>query len=72
MRCYLVQGGGRKRYAATMADAKEARNLIAEKVNVSARSVTIGQEDIPTGKSELLRFVNDLCEELDPPKDPSL
>lgn len=69
MRCYLVQSEGRKRYAASMAASIEVRNTMAEETGVSKRNITIGQEDIPTGKSELLEFVNGLCKELDPPKD---
>jgi CRISPR/Cas system CMR subunit Cmr4 (Cas7 group RAMP superfamily) len=65
MRCYLVQGGGRKRYAATAATATEMRNTIAEETGTVKRGITISQEDIPTGKLDLLEFVNELCEELD-------
>lgn len=65
MRCYLVQGGGRKRYAATMPASIEARNTMAEETGVQKRGFTVVQEDIPTSKSELLEFVNELCKELD-------
>jgi len=68
MRCYLVEGGGRKRYAATMAASVEMRNTIAEQTGTNKRGITIAQEDILTGKSELLELVNELCEALDPPK----
>jgi hypothetical protein len=69
MRCYLVQGGGRKRYAATVAASVEARNAIIAETGIKKKDVEVEQADIPMGKAELLVFVNELCEALDTPKD---
>jgi len=65
MRCYLVQGGGRKRYASTNADATETRNDIVEATGVKKKEVTIEQVDIPVAKADLLEFINELCQETD-------
>lgn len=65
MRCYLVQGGGRKRYAATNADATATRNDIVEATGVKKKDVTIEQVEVPVAKSDLLEFINELCQETD-------
>jgi hypothetical protein len=61
MRCYLVQGGGRKRYAGTNADASAVRNTIVEEMGVKKKDVDIVQVDISLAKHELLEFINKLC-----------
>jgi len=65
MRCYLVQGGGRKRYASTNADATATRNTIVEETGAKKKDVTIEQTDIPVAKADLLEFINTLCAETD-------
>lgn len=65
MRCYLVQGGGRLRYASTNADATAIRNTIVEETGARKKDVIIEQTDIPMAKAELLEFINGLCKELD-------
>lgn len=65
MRCYLVQGGGRKRYAGTNAGAMETRNTIIKETTGTKKDVTIEQTDIPVAKTELLKFINGLCAETD-------
>lgn len=65
MRCYLVQGSGRKRYAGTQADARSTRNTIVEETFCKRTEVTIEEVDVPTAKAELLDFINALCKETD-------
>lgn len=43
MRCYLVQGGGRKRYAGTQADARSTRDTIVEETGCKKKDVAIEQ-----------------------------
>lgn len=65
MRCYLVQGGGRKRYASTNAVASATRNTIIAETGAKKKDVTIEQINIPVAKAELLEFINGLCAETD-------
>lgn len=65
MRCYLVQGGGRKRYAGTRADARSIRDKIVEETGCEKKGVTFEEDEIPVGKADLIQFVNNLCAELD-------
>ena len=65
MRCYLVQGGGRKRYAGTQADARVTRDAVAEETGVKKKDITIEEAEVPVAKAELLNFINELCIELD-------
>lgn len=68
MRCYLIEGGGRKRYAGTNADARSTRDDIMEETGVKKKDVTISDADVPDDKAGKLQFINELCAELDPPK----
>lgn len=65
MRCYLVQGSGRKRYAGTQADARSTRDTIVEETGCKKKDVAIEEAEIPVGKADLIQFVNELCAELD-------
>lgn len=65
MRCYLVQGGGRKRYAGTQADARSTRDMIVEETGCKKKDVAIEEAEIPVAKAELIGFINTLCAELD-------
>lgn len=65
MRCYLVTTTGAKRYAGTNADAKQTRDAMVIELGVKKKDVEISNAEIPTGKAELLAFVNGLCQELD-------
>lgn len=65
MRCYLVKGGGKMRYAATVAASVEARNKIIEDTGARKKDVEVEQTDIPMSKAELLVFINELCEKCD-------
>lgn len=65
MRCYLVQALTNKRYAATNADAKVKRDEIMAKLGCKKKDVEIEQVEVPTSKTELLDFINKLCEEMD-------
>lgn len=69
MRCYLVEGGGRKRYAGTAADAKQTRDDIMEETGVKKKETTISEAEVPDDKPGKLHFINELCAELDPPKE---
>lgn len=69
MRCYLVQGGGRKRYAGTQASSKEARDEIVTETDIKKSEVEIEETEIPMDKPSLLEFINDLCTQLDAPSD---
>lgn len=68
MRVYLVEGGGRKRYAGTNADARSTRDDIMEETGVKKKEVTISEAEVPDDKPGKLQFINELCAELDPPK----
>ncbi len=65
MRCYLVQGGGRKRYAGTQADARSTRDTIVEETGCKKKDVTIEEAEVPVAKAELIEFINGLCAETD-------
>lgn len=65
MRCYLVQGGGRMRYAGTQADARVTRDDIVEQTGCKKKDVSIEEAEIPVAKAELIAFVNELCAKLD-------
>ena len=65
MRCYLVEGPGAKRYAATNADARAKRDELVERLGCKKKDIEIEQTDIPVAKAELLNFINELCIELD-------
>lgn len=66
MRVYQVTASGFTRYASTQADARATRDELAARTGAKPRDVKIQQTDIPTAKAELLEFVNELCERLDP------
>lgn len=65
MRCYLVTGPGAKRYAATNADARATRDELVEQLDCKKKEIEIEQTDIPVAKTDLLKFINGLCAELD-------
>jgi hypothetical protein len=60
MRCYLVEGGGRKRYAGTQAEARSARDEIMDQTKVKKKDVSINEAEVPVAKNELLEFINGL------------
>lgn len=66
MRCYLVSGGSRRRYASTQALAKAAKKELAQAAGIKEREMVVEQVDVPLVKEELVNFINALCEELDP------
>lgn len=68
MRCYRIEGGGRKRYAGTAADARQTRDDIMEETGVKKKDVSINEDEVPDDKAGKLQFINELCAELDPPK----
>ena len=47
-------------YAGTNAEARQARETMVNDYNVRKKDVIIEEVDIPTAKSELLGFINDL------------
>lgn len=61
MRCYLVQFEDHRRYAGTSAEAREIRLKFAVEFDTNKKNIIIEQTEIPTSKTELLQFVNDLC-----------
>lgn len=69
MRCYLVSGGGRRRYGATQADSKIKRDDIMEETGAKRSEVSIEEVEVPMDKPSLLEFINGLCAELDAPQD---
>jgi hypothetical protein len=64
MRCYIVEGkrAGVKRYAATQALAREARDEIAEANDLKKKEVTITEHDVPLAKAALIEYLNDLVD----------
>lgn len=65
MRCYLVTDGTHRRYAGTQALAREARDSLVETRDLNKNQVTIAETEIPMAKPELLKFINDIIEELE-------
>lgn len=65
MRCYLVEGGGRKRYAGTQADARDTRDTIMAEAGIKKKDVSINETEVPVAKTELLEFINELCKAQD-------
>jgi hypothetical protein len=61
MRCYLVTGPGAKRYAATSALARAARDELVDLLGCKKKEIEIEQTDVPTAKADLLKFINGLC-----------
>lgn len=64
MRCYKVTGGGLIQFAATQVQAKFSRHDIAERVGLKPKDVDIEQTDVPTDKTGLLMFMNELVDSL--------
>ena len=60
MRCYKVTGGGLTQFAATQADARNAKLEIADTTGVKPKEVVVEQTDVPTDKPRLLAFINSL------------
>lgn len=70
MRAYKVtaaddEGVLGTRYAGTNALAREARDQLVEQFGIKKKDVTIEDAEIPTGKAELLEFINGLLAEQD-------
>jgi hypothetical protein len=65
MRCYLVTGPGAKRYAATSADARTVRDELVTQLGCKKKEIEIEQAEVPVAKTQLLKFINGLCAELD-------
>ena len=61
MRCYLIQGPGARRYAATAAAARETRDDLVLKLGCKKKDVMTEQTDILVAKADLLAFINLLC-----------
>lgn len=70
-RCYkvTVREDGKTvatRYAGTQAGAKALRNEMAERRGLNPRkNASVEEAEIPAAKTELLEFVNELCEKMD-------
>lgn len=70
MRAYLIKANVEdaeagcmvtvSRYAGTMADAREVRQTIVNDYDVKKKDVEVAETDIPTSKTELLAFINNL------------
>ena len=69
MRCYRIEGGGRKRYAGTNAHARATRDELVIAGGLKKKDVSINDAEIPDDKQGKLAFINTLCEELDPAKE---
>lgn len=67
MRAYKVNDKQKKvtRFAGSQTDAKTHRDAIMEGLDVKKKDVTIEEIEIPTGKTELLGFLNELSAEYD-------
>jgi hypothetical protein len=63
MRAYRVEGGGKLRFAGTAADAKDARQDLAELTGERKKDISVSEVEIPTAKDSLLGFINDLVNE---------
>jgi len=68
MRAYEITFRGKTRYAGTQSDAKAAKDKVLEDAGLGPRSkeATVEEIDIPTGKAELLSWINDLAAKADP------
>lgn len=67
MRSYEVKANnGAVRYGGTNADAKDQRDELMEKYGLRKKDVVTTEVDIPTGKADLLAFINDLVKKQDP------
>ncbi len=61
MRCYLVKGPDVRRYAGTMAEARETRENMMETHALKKKEVEIEQVEVPTAKEGLLKVLNEIC-----------
>jgi hypothetical protein len=64
-RGYKISGGGRVRFAGAMAGAREQKNELVDNKGVRKKDVEIEEIEIPTAKSELVPFLNDLVKEVE-------
>jgi hypothetical protein len=54
-----------RRFGASQADAKAKRDELIEKFGVKKSATSIEETEIPTGKSDLLEYINGLMAEDD-------
>lgn len=70
-RGYKISGGGYIRFAGAMAGAREQKNELVEEKGVDKKEVAIDDIEIPTGKAELVPFLNDIIKEVEDSYDTS-
>lgn len=68
-RAYKIHGFGFTRFAGSQGDATKARMALAEQRGLKKLGIEISEVDIPTSKTELLPFLNNLASTADPKKE---
>ena len=65
MRAYRVSAGGEStpRFAGSQAEAREKREELMTLLNVKKSAISIKEEEVPTSKTDLLPFLNDLLKQ---------
>lgn len=61
-RAYQVTVGGKRRFAANQTDARHLKYQLAEAAGGPKRAGDIEEVEVPTGKAELIPFLNELIE----------
>jgi len=65
-RAYKISGFGFTRFAGSQGDATKARMALSDEHGLKKLSIEIEEVDIPTSKTELLPFLNELAAMADP------
>lgn len=65
-RAYKVHGFGYTRFAASQGEARSVRMALAEEHGLKKNDIEVEETEVPTSKADLLPFLNELAERLDP------
>lgn len=68
-RAYKIHGFGFTRFAGSQVGAIKTRMALAEQHGLFKLGIEITEVDIPTSKTELLPFINELAAKADPKKE---
>lgn len=64
-RAYKITGGGYIRFAANQTDARSGKADLAEELGIKKWEVEFEEVEVPTGKADLIPFINSLIEEVE-------
>lgn len=64
-RAYKVSGGGYIRFAANQTEARSKKAELAEELGIKKNEVEFDEIEVPTGKADLIPFINSVIEEVE-------